>query len=363
VYLLQSLTDVFILALKPIIIISLFTKETAIKAVILIYTIRPIVEVILEKSGISLSFIGFNAYIVVVSLCYLYFFCHLPKKVWPRYVYKGDELVPPRMLLVGICILLLLSTVIVLFSETVVQSVPSGHTVLDLSVVLSFVVLYVLWKRIGINPFRSGSVLVSLGVLGFLGVVLSSYIPASIIPAIVLISAGKVIQGINASYSGIILMERYPSRFTLPIIMISAIVALVTHYLIYYALKDNMQFLYLIYLLVTVVLAMLYFVLSPYLIHFMRSNIGTKRVEVKGSQPITPSNDTLSILTEYAFDKLARYEIEIAELIMQGYSNPEMAKIMRITENTVKSYRKNLYSKLQIHSRRELFELIERGGR
>ncbi|MDR2869939.1 MAG: helix-turn-helix transcriptional regulator, partial [Deferribacteraceae bacterium] len=74
---------------------------------------------------------------------------------------------------------------------------------------------------------------------------------------------------------------------------------------------------------------------------------------------IEPSNKA-SGLEAHAFDKLARSEIRIAELIMQGYTNPEMASIMNTTVNTVKSYRKSLYSKLQIHSRQELFGLAEK---
>jgi DNA-binding CsgD family transcriptional regulator len=60
------------------------------------------------------------------------------------------------------------------------------------------------------------------------------------------------------------------------------------------------------------------------------------------------------------FDKLAGQEIRLAELIVQGYNNSEIMKILDITGNTVKGYRKSLYSKLQIHSRRELFELLEK---
>jgi DNA-binding CsgD family transcriptional regulator len=59
-----------------------------------------------------------------------------------------------------------------------------------------------------------------------------------------------------------------------------------------------------------------------------------------------------------ASDKLSGQEIRLAELIVQGFSNPEIAQILNITGNTVKHYRKSLYSKLQIHSRRELFELL-----
>jgi DNA-binding CsgD family transcriptional regulator len=48
---------------------------------------------------------------------------------------------------------------------------------------------------------------------------------------------------------------------------------------------------------------------------------------------------------------------------MQGYTHPEITKILNISDNTARGYRKTLYSKLQIHSKRELFELAESNGR
>jgi DNA-binding CsgD family transcriptional regulator len=75
-------------------------------------------------------------------------------------------------------------------------------------------------------------------------------------------------------------------------------------------------------------------------------------------------NNTAAInLAKNAFDSLSGQEMRLAELIIQGYTNPEIAKSLKITDNTVRYYRKSLYSKLQIHSRRELFELAERAER
>jgi len=42
-------------------------------------------------------------------------------------------------------------------------------------------------------------------------------------------------------------------------------------------------------------------------------------------------------------------------LPMLGYKNDDISKTTKYTLNTVKTYRKNLYSKLEIHETRELF--------
>ena len=44
--------------------------------------------------------------------------------------------------------------------------------------------------------------------------------------------------------------------------------------------------------------------------------------------------------------------------MLQGYSPSEIAKALNITLGTFKGYRNTLYSKLYIHSKRELFEIM-----
>jgi|GEM_PF-6413830 len=55
-------------------------------------------------------------------------------------------------------------------------------------------------------------------------------------------------------------------------------------------------------------------------------------------------------------ERLLEGELAVAGLILRGYKNNEIAEELRYKLETVKSYRKNLYSKLQIHETRELFE-------
>jgi DNA-binding NarL/FixJ family response regulator len=61
------------------------------------------------------------------------------------------------------------------------------------------------------------------------------------------------------------------------------------------------------------------------------------------------------MLQANACEPLLEGELDIAGLIMLGYKNDDISKETRYTLNTVKSYRKELYSKLQIHETRELF--------
>lgn len=56
--------------------------------------------------------------------------------------------------------------------------------------------------------------------------------------------------------------------------------------------------------------------------------------------------------------KLTQREREIVELIYKGASNAIIAEELFISQNTVKSHMKNIYEKLNVHSRMELVYLI-----
>ena len=58
-----------------------------------------------------------------------------------------------------------------------------------------------------------------------------------------------------------------------------------------------------------------------------------------------------------SFSILTQQENTLVELILQGHTGTTIAKLMHISVETQKSYRKSAYSKLGIHSREELFFL------
>ena len=54
---------------------------------------------------------------------------------------------------------------------------------------------------------------------------------------------------------------------------------------------------------------------------------------------------------------LSPREQEIVQLVLKGFSGPQIAAALYISTHTEKSYRKEIYQKLNIHSKRELFDL------
>lgn len=59
-----------------------------------------------------------------------------------------------------------------------------------------------------------------------------------------------------------------------------------------------------------------------------------------------------------AVKQLSARELEVARLIVAGYSNPAIAEGLKISENTVRTYRKRIYHKLAIHRQQELLQLL-----
>ena len=68
--------------------------------------------------------------------------------------------------------------------------------------------------------------------------------------------------------------------------------------------------------------------------------------------------------TEYCRRVKRRYgltnrESDVLKLILRGQFVPQMAEALCVSENTVRSHCKTLYRKLGVHSRQQLFDLVE----
>ena len=72
------------------------------------------------------------------------------------------------------------------------------------------------------------------------------------------------------------------------------------------------------------------------------------------------ASDLSKILKASTLDDLSYQELRIAELLLQGYTYSEIAKTINLKPNTIRWYISIIYSKLQIHSKRELFQLANK---
>jgi len=71
-------------------------------------------------------------------------------------------------------------------------------------------------------------------------------------------------------------------------------------------------------------------------------------------------NATDPIPAIYGFDTLSAREQEVAGLLLKGYTYRAIATELHISENTVKTYVKNVYSKLEVQNRTELIQRMNK---
>jgi len=98
------------------------------------------------------------------------------------------------------------------------------------------------------------------------------------------------------------------------------------------------------------------FLIVPWL-----STVVEKDLRHKLFKSISPSSqsfehDTLYINLPHQ-EILSPREKQVAELLVQGYTNKQIAERLHITENTIKTHTKKIYHKLNISNKRELLQL------
>ncbi len=74
------------------------------------------------------------------------------------------------------------------------------------------------------------------------------------------------------------------------------------------------------------------------------------------------SNTNYELKKDNLFDVLSEREIQVLKLISEGISGSKIAKILRISENTVKVHRTNIMKKLGLHKTAELVRYAVKKG-
>ncbi|MCL2805071.1 MAG: helix-turn-helix transcriptional regulator [Treponema sp.] len=361
---LQFFCCCFMVGFETAIIIGLFSERTAILHLSVAYGITQISVAFLHNDFFKIEYPVFRLFSVIALVMMLFFFFRLPDSVWPRTVTKTDGLPVPKGLFAGVLLWTCMTCCLILFANAVAEGVPHGVFVLYITTAICLILFYPLWKIFGSTPFRMLTVFISMGAMGFVLAIASFYVPSLSLVAIVFLGAGSVSCIMNP-FVGLLLAKWYPSRFIAPAIIGVDLSMILVHSILLDILRSNTIMLHIVYLVIAVALVILYLMLEPYLSFSFRNKasvyrpVGEPAGESAGeiAIPVSPEPDKnwRDILQTNAFETLLEGELDIAGLIMLGYKNDDIARETRYTLNTVKSYRKNLYSKLQIHETRELF--------
>jgi len=346
---------IFMIGFETALMVNLFSERSTILHLTLMYPFANFLVAILQNEWYPIPFYVFHIFSIVALIGMLVFFFWLPGNEWPVLVQKNDGFVLRKKFLGRIYLLLFLGGLLTLFGNSIAETVEHGVSIYYASVAFIALVLFFLWKYRHIHPLTCCPYLVGLSSLGFLLIPISQYL-SGIGPIIcVLVAAGMVMLSLYA-LMGIAIMSRYPSRAIVPIIIFLALLTVLIHAIMLEVFRDFVNLLSILYFSIAVAVALLYFVMQPHLLYAFHTH--RKTSDRFGKEGI--ESGVAEALDKNSFDKLSPQELRLAELILQGYTNSEIAEEMSLTVGTVKGYRKNLYSKLQIHSKKELFELAQK---
>ena len=152
-------------------------------------------------------------------------------------------------------------------------------------------------------------------------------------------------------FFGAIAFRVYATRFIGAIGAGMGLVLAMLHSGLLETLRDNISLLYGVYAALSVALLLIYYFMEPYFTYAWRA-------QRKSSPDTAPTEmPQVSVKVKDPFAALSEQEQILVSLILDGHTESSIAKLMNITLNTQKSYRKNVYAKLDIHSKRELFDL------
>lgn len=131
------------------------------------------------------------------------------------------------------------------------------------------------------------------------------------------------------------LFESYPSKLIAPITTLIALLAVIINSLLVECFRNNSSVLYLTYSFISIITIIIYFMIEQNL--ELQSLVGFKKKNVYKD-----------------IDNLSKRENQVVNLLIQGYSDKEIASELKISTYTVNDHIKNIYRKYDVHSRFEL---------
>ena len=368
---LQIFCCCLMIGFETFLIVNYFSEKSSIQYLTFSYGVSVFLIALVQNEIVSIPFSTFRFTMVLALVLLLFFFLRMPTGMehQPRYVKKSDGLIAPKKLIWGVVLLAFISALMGVSVPAIEGKIEHGVSIMYLVTALSCFAMYFLYKKANIHPFRLMPLLIGLCGLGFLMMLVTVYVPALTYVACVLIGFGMTACMLAPLY-GVPIMKSYPSRYIAPAIIGLAITAVIIHSILAEMFLGSPTALYVVYAVIMGVLVFVYMQLEPILLFTLRRRIAENAspaaevepeeapaVEVTG---VANMPETLSKDTENPLSVLTAREKEVTELICLGYSNADIAKILFITEHTVKDHTKKIYPKMGVHSRMELAALISK---
>lgn len=316
-----------------------------------------ILVAVLQNDFVKVDFTVFTVFSVVFIAMQTVFYYLLPAKIEAVYISRENKREMPGILFIGIWLIIAFSAILICFASSFAESIKNGVSVIYLSAAAFAALLYVLRKKLGVRSVRVFGIFFALSVFGFALAHLSLIIPALRIIACVFLGLMVVLANLWL-YFAAVSFGVYPLHYIGAIGAGTGLVLALVHSGLLELLRDNLPLLYGLYAVLSVALLLVYFFLEPYFSHAWNKARAEKPSE-RNAATLT-KEAAAEIAAKEPLAGLSEQERILAGLILDGHSETSAARIMNITLNTQKGYRKNLYTKLDIHSKRELFEIMNK---
>jgi len=343
---------------ETFVLVNYFSEHSNVRHLTLAYGVSLLMIAVLQNQFFPISFPAFRVITVAALLMLLLFFLRMPtgKKALPVYVTKKDGIPAPKRLLAGTYILVFVCALMGVSGPALAAETKHGVFLTYLVDAIVSLILFILYAKRNIHPFRVIPVCIGLGSLGFLLMFASTQVSWLANIGCALIGIGMVTCQMLPLY-GSVVMKSWPSRSISPVIIGLALAAVLVESSLVEAFRAAPNMLCLVYAVIMMVLVILYMQIEPFFLFTLRSRITVEKVEKEQTDDAAESreaekNDPLDILSGK--------EREVAELICLGHTNADIAQLLYISVHTVKTHTKKIYPKMGIHSRLELAALVSK---
>lgn len=349
---------------ETFIIANYFSEKSAIYTLTAGYALALFLIAFVQNDLLPITFPVFRFAAVFALVCLIVFFFMMPadKKSCPEYIKKGSGIVAPVKLMLGMYFMVFVSALMAVSGPSISGTVRNGVMITYLTDAAASIMMYVLYKRKIMHPFRVISVCLVIGGAGVLLMLGTEFAPFFSMSACVMIGLGMVPCQMIPLYN-LVVMKNYPSRYLAPITIGLALIAVLVQSAMIEVFRDETALIYVSYAMIMGILVMVYLRIEPYFIHAFEKKIP----EENSAKAIEANKLEKEIVTDQRDSKpesdhslLSRRETEVMDLIAGGYTNQEIANILFISVYTVNDHTKKIYKKLDVHSRLEAVQKINR---
>ncbi len=346
----------FMIGFESATMVHYFTGTSVTRHLLIAYPIGYILIAFIQSDFTPMNFSVFRILMVIMLVLLILFYMKIPADSGIRFVKKSDGLVVPKRFLSGFLLLAFLGALLGVIAPAAAAEIEHGVFAAYVSCAVSSLIVYWLYKKTGRHPICFVTYIIGITAIGYVLLVVSEHVPALGVVAAALVGVGMAACAMLPLFA-MLVVKQYPSKFIVPGYIGLAMAAVIVQSVLVEIFRSSTVLLNLAYLSVVIILAIIFVMLEPFLLYSMRRKFQEYEPEVpeetaEDAEPDEGESTPLDVLT--------KREKEIVNLISCGHSNGDIAKMLFISEHTVKDHTKNIYRKLEVHSRYELTALVNR---